>query len=88
MTDFPITGGDLLTIVAILSSAGAAVWRISTVLGHFENRIVELERDRYPLSVASENALRMAIENPGMRVPDPRDPNRVIHVTAIRTELS
>jgi hypothetical protein len=34
----------------------------------------------YTLAAASEQALRMAIENPGMRVPDPRDPQRIIEV--------
>lgn len=41
---------------------------------------VEALEDRYTLTAASERALRTAIENPGMRVPDPRDPNTIIVV--------
>lgn len=36
--------------------------------------------DRYTLTMAAENALRTALENPGMRVPDPRNPGSVIVV--------
>lgn len=36
----------------------------------------------YSLAGASETALRTAIENPGFRVPDPRDPAKVIVVSA------
>lgn len=34
--------------------------------------------ERYRMTNASENALRMALENPGLRVPDPRNPGAVI----------
>ena len=34
--------------------------------------------ERYRMTNASEDALRMAMENPGLRVPDPRNPGRVL----------
>lgn len=39
-----------------------------------------LKAETYTLPMAAEQALRMAIENPGMRVPDPRKPNEVLVV--------
>lgn len=36
--------------------------------------------DYYSLTKASEQALRTAIENPTLRVPDPRDPRTIIQV--------
>lgn len=39
-----------------------------------------IQDDKYTLSSASEYALRLAIANPGMKVPDPRVPDRVICV--------
>lgn len=44
---------------------------------------VDASTDKYTLSAASENALRTAIENPGMRVPDPRNPSDIFVVRAI-----
>ena len=41
---------------------------------------VDVTADRYTLTAASEKALRTAIENPGMRVPDPREPSKIIMV--------
>jgi hypothetical protein len=80
MSEIPLNIGDLLVIMSIFASTGGAVWRIGRVIAKFESRLVDLERDKYPMSVASEAALRMAIENPSLKVPDPRDPNRVIQV--------
>lgn len=84
LTDIPLNIGDLLTIVTIIASSTAAVWRISKVINRFESRLLDLEKDRYPMSIASENALRLAILNPGMSIPDPRDPNRIIVVNHVR----
>jgi len=43
-------------------------------------RLAELRDSTYTLARASEVALRSAIENPGSRVIDPRDPSKVITV--------
>jgi hypothetical protein len=84
MNEMPINVGDMLTIITILGSTAMAVWRISKVINRFESRLLDLEKDRYPMSIASENALRLAILNPGIQIPDPRDPNRTIVVNHVR----
>ena len=65
---------------SIIGTALSATWFLSAKLSHYETRLKVAESDRYTLTMASEKALRTAIENPGMRVPDPRDPSRVIVV--------
>jgi hypothetical protein len=91
VTDLPLTLGEALTILSILSGFGLAIWRMGRFFSRleirqvaFENRLIDLEKDRYPLSVASEAALRLAILNPGMQVPDPRTPTQVIVVHQAR----
>ena len=68
------------TAVACMSIAIAGTWRFSEALKDIEMKVDHLARDAYPLTAACEQALRMAIENPGFRVPDPRDPNKIIVV--------
>lgn len=43
-------------------------------------RLKMIEENQYTKAAAVEQALRMAIENPGMSVPDPRDPAKMILV--------
>lgn len=45
-------------------------------------RVSTIEGQRYSKPEAVEQAMRMAIENPGMRVPDPRNPSQIIIVQA------
>jgi len=70
--------------VSIIGTALSATWYLSAKINTFETRMTDVERDvsydRYTLTMASEKALRTAIENPGIRVPDPRDPNKIIVV--------
>lgn len=85
----------VLLILGFQISLGGAIWTgawyISTTLNTVANTQANLERDmreleesatkdRYTLTAASEKALRTALENPGMRVPDPRDPSKIIVV--------
>lgn len=62
----------------------AAVIMVVVAGSTWITREIELLRIRvdasYTTSAAAENALRMAIENPGIRVPDPRVPGAVITV--------
>lgn len=39
-----------------------------------------VKADRFTMTAASEHALRTALENPGLRIPDPRDPSKVFVV--------
>jgi len=78
------------TAVALVSISISATWWFSKQLDGFRQDLSALSarlgqnEDKMPtfysLSAASEQALRMAIENPGLRIPDPRDPNRIIEV--------
>lgn len=67
-------------LVSLCCAAVVFGWRGSELLSRIDTRISKVEQDRYSLTAASEQALRMAIENPGLGVPDPRDPNRIIVV--------
>jgi Tfp pilus assembly protein PilN len=49
-------------------------------LSELAKEIAEVKAEQYTTAMAAEQALRMALENPGMRVPDPRDPNKIIVV--------
>ena len=80
---------QLGTIIAGIGAVVTAAWVGRGVYDEMNKRIdalaaraTGLEDSSYSLSAASEQALRMAIENPGMRVPDPRDPNKIIVVKA------
>lgn len=70
----------LVFAVSIIGTATSATWYLSAKINTFEHRMLVVETDRYTLTMASERALREAIENPGLRVPDPRDPNKIIVV--------
>lgn len=69
---------------AVVGTGLSATWFLSSQLARYESRLESVEitvkEDRYTLTMASEKALRTAIENPGMRVPDPRDPSKIIVV--------
>ena len=69
--------------VAVISFAVAATWWVAKTLGKINTQIKDMSEkwnNSFTLEKASEQALRMAIENPGMRVPDPRDPTKIIEV--------
>jgi len=48
------------------------------------NRLETAMTDRFTLTQASEQALRHAIANPGIRVPDPRSPGLFFQVDKTR----
>jgi len=79
-TKFYVTvGGAVTLLVAIIS----AVHLTTTILNSIDQRLAAVSavaKDAYPMAAASEQALRMAIENPGIKVPDPRNPRDIIEV--------
>lgn len=78
--DSKITMGVAGTLGLLAVSATA--W-VGTQLSSINQRLDAMEKnvgERFTLTAASEQALREAIENPGHRVPDPRDPNTIIEV--------
>lgn len=75
-----------LAVVVIGSAISTAVW-LTQVIGGLRAKIDEslgrldaLEREQMTVDRAAELALRQAIENPGHRVPDPRNPGKVVVV--------
>ena len=67
------------TLGVVITLAGAVI--MGTWIAAGKSAVLDrLVEDHYGITAASEAALRQAIENPGMRVPDPRDPERVIVV--------
>lgn len=80
MQSSPVSLGDLLLIVTVICSSGAAVWRISSLVSGLNTRLEDLEKDKFGMSQVCELALRQSIANPGMRVPDPRHPGEIIQV--------
>jgi hypothetical protein len=85
--------------LTIIGSAICATWWTSGLLNGIRSdirtnndqttslasSIEEMKKTTYTLDRASEQALRTAIANPGMRIADPRDPTRLIAVDDKRT---
>jgi hypothetical protein len=65
-----------VTVTGVIGGAGF-VYKVT-------DEIDDLKADHFGKALMSEWALRTAIANPGMEVPDPRDPNRLIVVHAAR----
>ena len=68
---------------AVALAVGGAAWKVYAALDDVADRLAVIEGDRLGLTRASELAARAALENPGLRVPDPRHPD---HVLAVRSE--
>jgi hypothetical protein len=78
-------------IVSMGGIGGTGIWKAAFILADLRRDVQDLRRqseaDRagsFSMDRASEVALRMAIENPGTRIPNPRDPSQVIVVTSGR----
>lgn len=82
-------------VAAILVVGIGATWTLAAVaiksfesirteIGTLTSGLEQVKNDRYTLTAASETALRTAIENPGLRVPDPRNPGKVFVVDTNR----
>lgn len=65
---------------AIRREQREAVVEISAQINDLAGRLDAVEMDRYTVTMAAENALRMAIANPDLAIPDPRDPSQLIRV--------
>ena len=77
----------LWILLTIVITGVIGVWRVAWVVSDEINKIddrlstIEAQAgDRYTLTMASENAMREAIANPGHRVPDPRNAGVYIQV--------
>lgn len=77
---------DKITIgaaIAIMSTLFGGSYKMLSEMSALRRDITALQSNSYTPAMAAEQALRMAIENPGMRVPDPRDPNKIIEVRSV-----
>lgn len=75
-----ITKQTAVSLSVVLVLIGFAFW-----LGQVYFIVDALSNDRYDLPMASEDALREAIFNPGHKVPDPRNPGHWIVVEGSKT---
>lgn len=66
-----------ITIGLAVVVVSCAVWIVNR-LSRIDARLSTLEEDHYTKAEAAENALRMALENPGLNVPDPRNPGQLL----------
>lgn len=78
---------NLKTAFACIFSIVSCTWYLAVklnagnaLLEGLTARVTAIESNRYRISDASEQALRLAIENPGLRVPDPRNTADIIVV--------
>lgn len=71
---------NVRTTLAVVGTIIAATFAVSLFLNRIDSRLTYLQNDQYGMARAAEVALRTAIENPKMRVVDPRDPSRPIIV--------
>lgn len=69
-------GSAAIVIVTVVSTT---FW-LNTRLGGIDAQITQLKSDQYTMAMAAESALRLAINNPGLKVPDPRSPGQIIEV--------
>jgi len=68
-------------MIAVVTTAVTTTWWLATELSQIRVELSSYENDRYTLTMASENALREAMANPGLSVPDPRHPGEYFQVT-------
>lgn len=70
----------LVTVVTCTWKMASTLNEVNSTMRNLDARVSAVESNRFRISDAAEVALRTAIENPKMRVPDPRDPSRIIAV--------
>lgn len=70
----------LLTVVSCTWKMASTMNEVNATMKNLDARVSAIEANRFRISDAAEVALRTAIENPSMRVPDPRDPSKIIAV--------
>ena len=73
-------GASLSDLSDDVEALGDGWGEVSSAVNRNTETIQQLADDHYTTAAAAENALREAIENPGHRVPDPRNPGEVFVV--------
>lgn len=64
--------------VSTISAVVMATVTISGILLTIRRDLRDLKKNSYTMAAACEHALRMKVANPGLRIPDPRHPDRLI----------
>lgn len=76
--------GPILTLIIALIGCTWTVTNhlaaLDKTISEIANRVESVEKNSFTIPMAEASALRTAILNPGTRVPDPRDPTKVITV--------
>lgn len=82
---------NLFAAIAMCCVVFSCGWWIASTISYtneliasIDARLQVVESEKYTLSMACENALRMALANPGVRVPDPRVPGNLIVSDGVR----
>lgn len=78
--DTKVTIGTAVLVLVSLLTVG---WRLNTEFSKLRTDLTAVQNDSYSKAAAAEQALRLAMENPGLRVPDPRDPTKVFEVRSV-----
>lgn len=84
----------LATVASIVSTAIVGTWLLSSQLNGIRtdlrslgNQIVALQDDHFGKAEAEAAGLRMALENPGLKVPDIRNPGTFFRVPPVPLEI-
>lgn len=80
-TKTPITVGLAIILAANLTGGTAAYFDLAYRIQAVEASLELTAGDRYRRADAESFALRLAIQNPGMKIPDPANPSQSIVVT-------
>ena len=82
-----VSWDGLLVAGSVMIATVGAVWKYSVMFNRLltrmqqtEDRIMALEDDAFGLAKMCELALRTALNNPDMNIPDPRNPSKIICV--------
>lgn len=74
-------------IVTAMCTFMLYVWKVNSGFNQILNtnaalveRMADLERKSVTIDMAAELQLRTVIANPGLKLPDPRDPSRLITI--------
>ena len=80
--DTGVSIGLIVTIATIVSSVIFSIvsilWSIRARLGRLVSDFKRLEDEQWTIMQQCEYQLRLKIENPAFRVPDPRDPSKML----------
>lgn len=72
--------------LGVAVAAMAAILTLGTVIWSLKSDVMEIKSNRWTIAQECEAALRTAILNPGIKMPDPRSPGSVIEVMSAHVD--